>query len=99
MHDIYIPQDPPNRQPIPLLKAGDRIGTPYVPCGPEKLLGLLSPIFLMQFVLGPIDDVSMAIGENLVNFFKAEAAADAYLKSIAFTIRVEMKLSCKWQVY
>ena len=31
MHDIYIPSDPPNRQPIPLTHAGQRIGTQFIP--------------------------------------------------------------------
>src|SRR5246127_2163675 len=31
MHDIYYGlQPPPNRKPIPLLRAGDRIGSPYL---------------------------------------------------------------------
>ena len=83
MHDIYIPQDPPNRQPIPLLKAGDRIGTPYVPCGPEKIAGIvITDIPDAVRPLAPIDDVSMAIGENLVNFFKAEVAAGRLPKNL-----------------
>ena len=31
MHDIYKIQDLPNRTPIPINHAGDRIGTPYIP--------------------------------------------------------------------
>ena len=29
IHDVYVPLDPPNRLPIPLVKADDRIGTTY----------------------------------------------------------------------
>lgn len=37
MHDVYVPLDPPHRLPIPIVKANDRIGTPYVPCSPDKI--------------------------------------------------------------
>ena len=30
MHDVYVPLDPPNRLPIPIVKPNDRIGTPYI---------------------------------------------------------------------
>ena len=30
-HDVYVPLDPPHRLPIPIVKANDRIGTPYIP--------------------------------------------------------------------
>jgi succinyl-CoA:acetate CoA-transferase len=37
MHDIYYGmQPPPNRQPIPLVHPGQRIGTPYFTCGSRK---------------------------------------------------------------
>lgn len=37
MHDVYVPLDPPHRLPIPIVKANDRIGTPYIPCSPDKI--------------------------------------------------------------
>ena len=38
MHDIYYGlQPPPNRRPIPLVRPGQRIGTPYLQVPPEKL--------------------------------------------------------------
>lgn len=37
MHDVYVPLDPPHRLPIPIVKANDRIGTPYIPCTPDKI--------------------------------------------------------------
>ena len=40
IHDIYQPQDPPNRYPIPLIKPGDRIGTTYIPTDPSKIKAL-----------------------------------------------------------
>ena len=37
LHDIYIPGERPNRQPIPLLKVDDRIGTGAIPIDPAKI--------------------------------------------------------------
>src|SRR6056297_625408 len=41
MHDIYIPNDPPNRKALPLNNASDRIGTPYIECGLEKIKAIV----------------------------------------------------------
>jgi len=83
MHDVYIPQDPPNRQPIPIVKAGDRIGTPYIPCGPGKIAGIvITDIPDAVRPLAPIDEVSGAIGQNLVEFLKAEVAAGRLPKNL-----------------
>src|SRR3974390_2497574 len=41
MHDIYYGlEPPPNRVPIPLLKPGERIGTPYFKISAEKIVGI-----------------------------------------------------------
>jgi succinyl-CoA:acetate CoA-transferase len=42
MHDIYYGlQPPPNRQPIPLVHPGQRIGTPYLHVAPEKVAAVV----------------------------------------------------------
>ena len=42
MHDIYYGTDrPPHRKPIPILKADDRIGTPYLRCPLDKVLAVV----------------------------------------------------------
>ncbi|RIV22897.1 succinate CoA transferase [Alicyclobacillaceae bacterium I2511] len=41
LHDIYIPQDRPSRQPIPIMNVSDRIGVPYITCDPDKILGIV----------------------------------------------------------
>jgi succinyl-CoA:acetate CoA-transferase len=41
LHDIYLPESRPHRSPIPLVHAGDRIGTPYIPCPPEKIAAVV----------------------------------------------------------
>lgn len=47
MHDIYEPLNPPYRRPIPIARAGDRIGLPYIKCGWAKL----PPLFLVTFLI------------------------------------------------
>ena len=37
MADIYMRKNPPFCEPIPILHAGDRVGTPYIPCDPSKI--------------------------------------------------------------
>src|SRR5215831_15319010 len=42
MHDIYYGlQAPPHRGPIPLLRPGQRIGTPYLELSPEKVVAIV----------------------------------------------------------
>ena len=42
MHDIYYGlEPPPNRKPIPLVRPGDRIGTPYLKVPAEKIAGIV----------------------------------------------------------
>ena len=75
MHDSYVPLDPPNRLPLPLVKPEDRIGTPYIPCDLSKVAAIV-PCDITDKVrsLGEIDDEAKAMGANLVAFFKQEVA-------------------------
>ncbi|HEX2987125.1 MAG TPA: acetyl-CoA hydrolase/transferase C-terminal domain-containing protein [Chloroflexota bacterium] len=42
MHDVYYgTRRPPYRQPIPITSTGDRIGTPYLTCPPEKVVAVV----------------------------------------------------------
>jgi len=42
MHDVYYgTQLPPHRQPIPLVRAGDRIGEPYLRCDAAKVIAVV----------------------------------------------------------
>ena len=76
MHDVYVPLDPPNRQPIPLVKAGDRIGTPYIPCGPDKIAYIV-PCDIKDDVrpLAAIDDDARAMTGHLIDFLHREIKA------------------------
>ncbi len=73
MHDIYIPQDPPSRQPIPIINPGDRIGSPYISCGPDKIKAIvITDIIDKVRPLAPIDDLSKAMAANLIDFLQQE---------------------------
>lgn len=73
MHDVYVPLDPPNRQPIPLVKVDDRIGTPYIPCSPDKI-AMIVPCDLPDAVrpLAEIDDDAKAMSGHLIEFMNFE---------------------------
>lgn len=73
MHDVYIPLDPPNRQPIPIVKVDDRVGTPYIPAGPDKITYIVA-CDLPDAVrpLAAIDDDAKAMSGNLTEFFNSE---------------------------
>jgi len=76
MHDIYTPLDPPHRLPIPITEPGQRIGTPYIPCGPDKIAGIvITEIPDKVRPLAPIDEISQTMAGHVISFLKAEVAA------------------------
>jgi len=73
IHDIYQPQDPPNRYPVPLIKPGDRIGTPYISTDPKKIQAIVITDNKDQSSpLTPIDKNSEKIANHIVDFLKNE---------------------------
>ena len=83
MHDSYVPLDPPNRLPIPLVKPEDRIGTAYIPCDLSKVAAIVPcDVTDKARSLGEIDDEAKAMGENLVAFFKSEVAEGRLPKNL-----------------
>jgi succinyl-CoA:acetate CoA-transferase len=76
MADIYTLDNPPCRQPIPLTKPADRIGTPYISCPMEKIAAVvLTDIPDNVRPLAKIDNVSRQISEHLIDFLKNEVKA------------------------
>nr|WP_042678566.1 acetyl-CoA hydrolase/transferase family protein [Anaerosalibacter massiliensis] len=73
IHDIYSPENPPNRKPIPILKTGDRVGTSYIPCDPEKIVGIvITDIKDANKKLAAIDEDSRKMANNLIDFLEGE---------------------------
>jgi len=73
MADIFTPQNPPNQAPIMISKVNQRIGTPYIPCGVDKIAAIvITDIPDDVKVLSPIDGISTKISEYLIDFLGHE---------------------------
>src|SRR6478735_6679535 len=74
MHDIYYGTAlPPNRKPIQIVAPGDRIGTPYLQCPPEKIVAIVethSPDRNTSFT--PPDTNSQLIAGHVLEFLASE---------------------------
>lgn len=73
MHDAYVPLDPPHRKAIPIEKANDRIGTPHIECGEDKILCIV-PCDIKDDVrpFGAIDENSHKMSQHIIDFFHKE---------------------------
>ena len=66
MHDIYICSKPPERTEIPIYHVGDRIGSPYVSCGLDRItcivqsgVGSIANAVLMGLAESKFDNLTM----------------------------------------
>lgn len=81
-HDIYEPESPPHRRPIPICNAEDRIGTQRVWVDPRKIVGIVEsnrPDEVKDFT--PVTDVTTRIGQNVAEFLAAEIRSGHIPKS------------------
>jgi acetyl-CoA hydrolase len=72
-HDIYEPNSPPNRRPISICSAEDRIGTQRAWVDPKKIAGIVEidrKDEVRDFM--PVTDVTTRIGLNVAEFLAAE---------------------------
>ena len=73
MHDVYVPQNPPHRAPLPIFHAGDRIGTPYIKVDPAKIVGIVrTNLTDTNSEFRDPDDESKAIAHHVMDFLKYE---------------------------
>ncbi len=75
MHDIYTVGLPPHRQPIPLVRPGDRIGSPYLHCPADRIVAVIetdTPDRNQAF--RPPAAAETAIAGHLIAFFEHEVA-------------------------
>lgn len=73
MHDIYEVALPPHRQPIPIVRANDRIGTPYLTVDPKKVVAVVetnTPDRDTKF--SPPDENSRLIAGHILDFLAQE---------------------------
>jgi len=72
-HDIYEPQSPPYRRPIPICNAEDRIGTQRVWVDPKKIVGIVHSNHhdeIKEFT--PVTAVTTRIGQHVAEFLASE---------------------------
>lgn len=73
LHDIYSSEKIPNTKPIPLTYPNERIGTPYIPCSPDKIAAvILCDIPDGNSELKEADNTMQQIAENLISFLQNE---------------------------
>ena len=76
LHDLYEPQDPPQRREIPVYHVSDRIGTDSIVIPAGKLAAVVKtnrPNEVGKFT--PLDEVTEKIGANVAAFLEAEMKA------------------------
>ncbi|HUL54866.1 MAG TPA: acetyl-CoA hydrolase/transferase family protein [Opitutaceae bacterium] len=73
MHDIYEPDDPPFRCPIPIYKPSDRAGRPFIKVDPAKIAGIVETNLPDETgAFDPPNEVTRRIGQNVAGFLAAE---------------------------
>jgi acetyl-CoA hydrolase len=76
LHDIVMLDIPPNRKPYLVSRVDDRIGTTYIPCDPDKIVGIIESKKLDNGrALTEPDDDSKAIANHIMDFFELEVKA------------------------
>lgn len=83
IHDVYLLENPPNRQAIPINHPGDRIGTPYIPVKGDKIAYIVEATIRDRLVpRARLDETSQRIGKNLVGFFQREVDSKKLPKNL-----------------
>ena len=83
MADVYDYGEPPFRAPLPLTRADQRIGVPYVKCGMHKIAAIViseHPDTVRK--LAEPDETSQKISEHLLAFFRKEVERGALPKNL-----------------
>jgi succinyl-CoA:acetate CoA-transferase len=84
LHDLYDPGKQGERQPIPLTKADDRIGTVGIPIDIEKVKGI---VFTNQLdspsTIVPPDEETAIMAQHLIEFLRKEIEAGRLTKRLA----------------
>lgn len=83
LHDIYIPSYRPTRQPIPLTKIDERIGTSAIQIDPAKIVGIVfNDTADSPSTVTPPDEETQGIANHLIAFFEREVAAGRLPKDL-----------------
>ena len=76
MHDILTLERAPHTQAIGIFKPDDRVGSPYLPCDPDKVAAIICTncADTNQNLPAPTEDME-AIASHIVRFLQGEVAA------------------------
>ena len=75
MHDIWSPGLPPNRQIVPIIGSGQRVGTTAIEIDPSKVVAVIETDAAdRNSPFKPLDDDSKAIAGHLIDFFENEVS-------------------------
>jgi succinyl-CoA:acetate CoA-transferase len=84
LHDLYEPEKQGEREPIPLTKADDRIGTCGIPIDIEKVRGI---VFTNQLdspsTIVPPDEETVIMAQHLIKFLQKEVDAGRMTNQLA----------------
>lgn len=73
LHDIYRPDSPPDRDPIPLNGPGERIGEPYIEFSASKLAGVVETDDVdSTYTFRDPTEADLEIASNLGDFLEVE---------------------------
>jgi len=73
IHDIHVPENPPHRKTIPILRPTDRIGTPYIEVDPKKILHIIGSDLKGSLpTRPPVDKNSEMIAHHFIQFLEEE---------------------------
>ncbi|SBV99240.1 Succinyl-CoA:coenzyme A transferase [uncultured Alphaproteobacteria bacterium] len=72
LHDIYTVGNRPGRGPIPIINPGDKVGTPFIPIDPKKIVAIVVHQMPDTPVSLSADADAYTIAGHLMDFFKHE---------------------------
>ncbi len=73
IHDIYSPKKAPETEPIPIVRANNKIGMPYIKCDKEKIAAIvISDMIDTGKDITPIDQISKQMANNLISLLNKE---------------------------
>jgi succinyl-CoA:acetate CoA-transferase len=73
IHDIWTPPDQPDRIPVPIVKASNRIGRPYIIAGPDRIDGIvISDVPDDDISYPPCTEAELRIAQLLLEFVEHE---------------------------
>ncbi|WP_110926167.1 acetyl-CoA hydrolase/transferase family protein [Bacillus massiliglaciei] len=84
IHDVYVPGNQGEREPIPMTAVADRIGTPGIDVDIEKIRGIVvsTTVDAPSTIVQP-DEETAIMAEHLTNFLREEVKAGRLTNKLA----------------